>query len=208
MPMSLIRNNVSACQFARTFETGILQPKEWPFNARFTQLIGVVDSCGSSFEQAMERIMPNCVGEKPIDDYYQRKTYGKTALFVYAICCARRNLTMKAACEQFEQSVNWINKVAQEPVVFNAIQFEYYYRCVYTKLVGSYSAVAWSPLEDAILAGAYSKEALNEAYAQLTTNIGFLNPDLTAKFPYKPDRAPLDFVFMAAWNRAHSVKPV
>lgn len=206
--MSLIRNNVSACQFARSFEIGILRPKEWLFNERFTQLIDVVDSCGSNFERAMERIMPNRVGDKPIDGYYHRKTYGKTALFVYAICCARRNLTIKAACEQFEPTVNWINKIAQEPVVFNPIQFEYYYRCVYTKLVGSYSAVAWSPLEDAIRAGGYSKEAINEAYEQLTVNIGFLSPDLTAKFPYKPDRALLDFVFMAAWNRAHSVKPV
>ena len=75
-------------------------------------------------------------------------------------------------------------------------------------MVGSYSAVAWSPLEDAIREGGYSKEALNEAYIQLATNIGFSKPDPTAKFPYKPDRANLDFVFMAAWNRAHSVKPV
>lgn len=206
--MSLIRNNVSACQFARSFELGILKPNEWPFNERFTQLIAVVDSCGGNFEQAMERIIPNRVGEKPIDDYYRRRMYGKTALFVYAICCARRNLTLREACQQFEQTVNWINKTADDPVVFNAIQFEYYYRCVYTKIIGSYSAVAWSPLEDAIRAGGYTKEDLNVAYVKLTTNIGFQSPDLTAQFPYKPDRALLDFVFMAAWNRAHSVMPV
>lgn len=206
--MGLINNNLSACQFARSFEAGFLRPNEWSFNERFTQLISIVDSCGGSFERAMERIIPNRVGEKPINDYYRRSTYGRTAFFVYAICCARRNLTLKSACEQFEHTVNWINKTAQDPISFNAIQFEYYYRCVYTKMVGSYSAVAWSPLEDAIREGGYSKEALNEAYIELTTNIGFSKPDPTAKFPHKPDRANLDFVFMAAWNRAHSVKPV
>jgi hypothetical protein len=206
--MSLIRNNVSACQFARSFEHGIQRPNEWLFGERFTQLIQVVDACGGNFDHAMDRLMPNRIGEKPTVDYIMRKTYGKIAMFVYAISCARRNLSLKSACEQFEQNVHWLNKVALDPIVFNEIQFEYYYRCTYTKIIGSYSPIAWSPLEDAIRAGGYPEEALTEAYQQLTSNIGFVAPDLTAKFPYKPDRAPLDFVFMAAWNRAHSVKPV